>query len=924
MYPPEVPTRPSHAPPELQNEPFPRFGEGDRYPGDLGGKGRALDRLRRRALPVPEGFVVPVEVHWAAIREPGMAAVLARLGKRLEQRECPTPADLLAGFPELTCAAGALRPRIEASLARWSGPPPRWLAVRSSATREDGGGCSFAGVLRSWIGVRPVHLAEAVLLCWASACTRRFRGYCRLKELDPAEVAVGVIVQAVARARSAGVLLTHDPVSGERQTVINAVRGLGGGLVDGCLAPDAYRRRLDGSWEVDRSEQPWMDGVTDQGPQRMELPPGKAGRPVLGPREREGLRRLGEQVGQEMGGPQDLEWAIEAGRLWLLQARPITMLPTPSRVWTRANFKELYPELPSPMIASLMQRYKSEWLRDQFRERGFHVEHLGPPVRLIRGRLLFNQTLLEGISRSVGFGREVVEESVGGAGDTTAPSPSWQTVLRHAGPLARLVTRYLRTPASVERILGEARREAHRLMCRPADGRSDAAILATTLEAFRLTETLDIMTSDLMGALGLWTVFSQRLLAGVVDAPDRFLSATTIMDEDNPAARQIAGFEELVAQARREPAVLAWLGTHYGPPLCQGERTVLTPFSSGPWRGLPAELQGTGFGGALERFLRDHGTRTIHESDSAIPRYAEDPALLLASIYAAAQAPEAASGETRERRLREAEREAWAELAARLCGWERRFPARVWLLRAVTRRIRRLYALREHVRLEITRLIAALRRFQGELGARWARRGWLDAPEEIHWLRIEDAARAVAGPRVMESGWLRAQVARHRAEHRDWAAGPLPDVWIEGGDPALSPPADRVARGAPLLHGMPLSPGVIEGEVALVSGPEMLLEIPPGRILVLPVVGPSWTPLFATARGVVVEMAGVLSHGAILLREYGLPTVANVPGVTHLLRDGERIRVDGTSGTVERLEGGEEVGEPSSSAYTLAERRRAA
>lgn len=197
-----------------------------------------------------------------------------------------------------------------------------------------------------------------------------------------------------------------------------------------------------------------------------------------------------------------------------------------------------------------------------------------------------------------------------------------------------------------------------------------------------------------------------------------------------------------------------------------------------------------------------------------------------------------------------------------------------------------------------SRTVATQRQWELALAARWVQRGMLDRPEDFYWLRIEDAERAAAADTV-PCGWLRARVARHRACCRKWAGLPAPDFWCEGQEGQTAPAAEP--ENGQTFRGLPVAPGVVEGEAVVLKDPSDVTSLRPGQILVVSVAGPSWTPLFALAGGLVVEIGGTLSHGAMLAREFQLPTVANVPDATHLFHSGEHIRVDGTQGLVERL-----------------------
>jgi hypothetical protein len=589
---------------------------------DLGGKGAVLDLLRRRGLPVPPGFVVPAEVYRAAARDPALLPVLRQLGAAMESGQPPAPSTMVLCDPRTAWLLAMLRRRIEASLAGWRRPLPAWYAVRSSATAEDGREHSFAGVLESFLAVAPAHLAEAVLLCWAAARTERFQAYCERSGLAPDGVYVGVVVQQMVPAQAAGVLLTHDPVSGESGPVINAIRGLGNALVQGDITLDEYRRRggdpagsprtarvmagKDSShawgratgghpptpservpggavvlgkagWEEEGGRQSSREILTEEGLVRAELAPEERGWPVLAPREREALTRLGQRVARIMGGPQDIEWAIAERRLWLLQARPITTLSGPCPVWTRANMKEIYPELPSPMTASLIERYERNWLVERFASRGFRVRHLGPSVRILHGRPYTNQSLMEAVGAAAGLDATTIRQAIGGV-ETALPgagmTPDGRTLLRNALPLSRLLLNYLLVRPHGARVTAAATLQAEHLMRAPLVALDDAALLAGAVGAFQALEPLDAVAGDVIGALEVCSLLTTGLLKGVVAPPERFLAATTSSTEENVTARQVRDLEALIALGRASTRAREWLVAHDDPSPSDCHRSV--------------------------------------------------------------------------------------------------------------------------------------------------------------------------------------------------------------------------------------------------------------------------------------------------------------------------------------------------------------
>jgi rifampicin phosphotransferase len=900
---------------------------------ELGAKAESLSRLRRQGLPVPAGFAVPVDLYRRAIWNGEVLQALQALGEALAGDHPPTPETLRFDDPALARAAAALQPQVEASLAAWGREDSPWLAlaVRSSATGEDGEQYSFAGVLESYLAVAPTHVPAAILLCWAAAHTRRFLAYCQSHQIDPETIHVGVVIQKLVAARAAGVLHTADPVTGAPDLIIDAVWGLGEVVTAGDITPDEYRRREaratapgkrwvwhDG-WEVQRGQQSRQELLAVAGLKPVELLQEERDRPVLTARECNALARLARRVEQLMGAAQDIEWAIDERRVWLLQARPITTLAAPRRVWTRANLREVYPELPSPMTASLIERYERNWLVEWLAAYGFHLERLGPGMRIIRGRPYSNETLMEAVTGAAGVGAAPIQQGLGDAraavprvGDSTAsiarslPLSRFRTFRVFAAknapafrslaakliavapsliPLTRLVLGLCSVQRRVPWAIAGAARQAEQLKRAPLTELDDAALLDGIVGAYRSLQPLDAATCDVMGAIEVCSMLTRWLVKGLVADPEQFLAETTVPGEENITAREVHDFDSLIALGRVEPD-RSWLLEHEHPSHADLQ-----------------ELRDTPFGQALAAFLEHYGERGIHESDSAVPRFAEDPAPLLRSIRAAAlaSAPPAPNDAR--------EPDAWSAHYQGLTGWQRSFPLRAGAVRRLIGRWRWLSALREEVRRAMVGLIGGRRRWELALGARWAERGWLAAPEEYHWLRIEEVERAVAAPDSLPPGWLRDRVERHRAEHKAWAAIPMPNEWIENASPESGSSRTSLLRaeeperadGVEEFHGLPLSSGVVESEVIVLAGPEELDRVQPGRILVLPVIGPSWLPLFPAARGLVVEMGGVLSHGAILAREYHLPAVANLPGITQWLRTGDRVRLDGTRGIVHRL-----------------------
>jgi pyruvate,water dikinase len=778
--------------------------------------------------------------------------------------------------PLLPCLVEELSILIRQPLERSGEGSSGFFAVRSSGSAEDGDEHSFAGVFESFLAVEPEHLPRAILLCWAASFTQRFTGYCEHHGLSPEEIGMAVVVQAMIPADSAGVLLTHDPVTGRRSPVINAVRGLGMDLVGGSVAPDEYRRGPDGAWKRRRGSQQSQETLTLQGMRRHRVDPKQRRLPVLTPRQCDELERLGRQVEDLSDAPQDLEWAIHDGQVWLLQARPITGLPQQQTVWTRANLKEVFPELPSPMTASLYERYGAHWLVRQMSSRGFATAHLGPAMRFMRGRPYFNLSLMESVASAVGASTDTVGDYLGSPDERAHAAGfkvDWRAVLRNLLPLCRLVTAGMTVSRRARRVLAEhGRRLAEPVV---TEGLPDHALLGQALSVHQSIGQLDGLAVDTATGISLLTTLLQALLPK--DAPMEELIATASRTDANPTTRQVRDFERLIERARRDARSQIWLSQ------LNGQVPDLT------------ELDDPIFSERLDAYLTTYGCQALYDLDSAVRRFSEDPRPVLFSVRAAIKDGNRRTQGCDLEAVRRPAQDGLREL-------ERKSPLRARLARRVLRALGRFFALRETVRLAKAGAVARQREWELTLGHRWAQRGALDRPDHYHWLRIEEAERAVTLDDAAALRWVRERVRRHRAEHAEWAKTPAPDLWCEGPDSEKVPSSvGETDQNAETFRGLPVAPGVVEGEAVVIADPAAVGSFRSGQILVVPVAGPSWTPLFALAGGLVLEIGGTLSHGAMVAREFHLPTVANIPGATRRIRTGDRLRVNGTQGLVQRL-----------------------
>jgi pyruvate,water dikinase len=864
-----------------------------------GGKGVGLARLEHAGLAVPAAICVTTDFYrdWLAasgmgvhlaqvmadpgIRDPELRRnILSKTRARIET--AATPPEVAAAFTE---AVARLR-------AGWNGD----LAVRSSAPYEDERDASHAGIHESFVVDDPDVGAvfAAVKACWSSLWTESAWTYRERQGIAHADAAMAVVIQRFIAAERSGVAFSADPLTGDRTTiVVEAGWGTGAALVAGRLTPDEYRVTMegDGPARVRRRAGRQQEMTTWRGGRQVAVPVPETRRrqPVLGEAEALEIARLAKAAERALRAPADIEWVADGAALWVVQARPITTLAAPAppqreTVWTRANLKEILPELPSPLALS----YLSAAMNRMFAAYHGSQGHPLPPgtrfVSVFRGRPYLNLTLMQEMTTARGGDPALVIRLFGGA-EAAGPSGASPKVPTGGDrvPLAReMLATFFRTPARGQRLFRRIRRQAAALRAVALDRLDDRALQAH-LEQFQarlLDEATVRRLHEVVSAQSRAYMALERLLAAWISTdPEALVKRLMTGLGTLPNARMTYRIMALGAAAAGEASARAFFAGDLDAAAVAGHR---------------AALAGSRFLDALDEFLEEFGHRGRHESDVMSPRFADDPLplLRLIQLHVRARTHEDPARHAAERQLvrRAAREEARREL--RRGRGRLAFGVRWLAFSIVCRALQRLLALRDECRHVTTLLVAHLRRLTLELGRRAALDGRLASDADVFFLTWDEL------PRLLQErapDWRGLALAR-RAE-RD-AHARLPAPVLLGGAPKAGGDGPETRD---VLSGLGVSPGLVTGTVKVLRSVEDAADLS-GEIGVFPTIEPTLTPLFPLLRGMIAEMGGLLSHAAILAREYGLPAVVNVPDATRRLRDGDRVEVDGTTGRIRLLE----------------------
>jgi phosphohistidine swiveling domain-containing protein len=862
-------------------------------PSLVGGKAVGLARLLAGGFPVPSGFCVTTEAYDHALRAPGFSpaeqwqAALHSSGAERQRilSHCHT---IIRNrdIAELTA-------QIVEQVRRLDLPMHGLWAVRSSATNEDGAHASFAGVYRTRLGIPLEEMGLAVKDLWLSIWDERVLNYHVTSGLTGIPPAMAVVIQPLLEAQAAGVAYSIHPLTGRAtQVVINAVAGLAAALVDGRATPDQYVVEMAENSQPIRIRERMITGqtqalrVTGQSLCEVPLSDDAIGRATLSDDQLFDLARAAKQIEKIFGHPVDLEWLYDDRGLWLLQARP-TSGPTRSPQltnddceWSRTNFKETMPELPSPLGLSFLELFMERHIISPYRRLGCKIPEGISSVRTFQGRPYINMTLFYSLVAQLRGDPSLLVEQMGGENVTRVPEvhPLGWFAFAHAGIVMmaemRKAVHYGPTWfADMKAMVAEHR--ADRLRTVSGEDivlRLDA--ITQWLDEHELTFGIAGGVSQCLQALGgllpRWLGEDWRaLLNGALQGQAAVISA-----------QQIVRLAEVADMVRRDPKAISW-------------------FAAEGWN--PAEfrcrLKGTDVLRAFDRYLEDYGHRGVGESDVMSPRFADQPELLLAVLRTQILAPTSATPADILQRQTVVRERALAEIRARF-GWRfHRWAIFSWWYR----RLCRFFALREANRHHLMYYSAAARSLLLRLGEWLVERGRLSSQKDIFYVRIEERADLLAGG---SSDW-RGVIQARRAERDRYLTISVPDTIRDWNDVVRGTDASSVVALEGIFRGTPISAGQVVGPVRFVRSMEDWSRVSRGDILVVSVIDPGMAPLFGVAAGLVAEMGGTLSHGAIIAREYGLPAVANVPGITTRLKEGDRISLDAERGEIivqDRLE----------------------
>lgn len=809
-----------------------------------GGKGANLGELIRAGLPVPPGFVVTTAAYDRFLTLNGLGETIAQSLAGPQ----PNGASIREAFERAAIPADVERCLLTAYRQLGHGP----VAVRSSATAEDLPEAAFAGQQDTYLNITGAEaLLDAVRRCWASLWTDRAIAYRERQKIDQRALKLAVVVQRMVMADAAGVMFTANPVTGARdEVVIDASPGLGEAVVSGLVTPDHFvlRKRRWGWSSVERlagRREVIIKARAGGGTEHVEgAAPAALDTPALPERAQRNLARLGMRIQRHFGAPQDVEWAWAHGKLYILQARPITALPDPPPHPNKVQrliagaFGEMFVVRPYPLDMT-------SW-----------IPTLGSALEPIFALLGLEWSLSQSLEG---------EDGVAVRFSGRLPRPTWRILLAPARLIPR-IRRYDPLHWQTDPLLAEAQARARDLESRDLRELSWEDLLETVHAAREVT----FLAGELRCRYFPRAVFSMarlRLLLGLLGRSGRL--GVLLSGVENKTLEVNRALEELADRVRSVPE-LASAFAAYSP--------------ESLWPALEGQPAGRAFLVELRAFIDHYGHREAIISTVLQPTWKDAPEVVLGIIKSfAAHPPKPKPGKADWQAARD-------ELLQRpLLRYAPFRPAFLEILAQA----RTFLQIREDTHFYATLPMPLFRRAFLEAGRHLVSAGILDTPADVFHLKLDELER-IGGdqPPPDLAAELRAVMLRRKEARARLEGAPLVD-------PRLF--HQSAEQGDALLRGMPGSPGVAEGPARIVLDSSEFDRLVPGDVLVAPYTNPSWTPLFQRAVAVVVDSGSLGSHAAIVAREYGIPAVMSTVTGTQTLHDGERIRVDGSRGAVYRV-----------------------
>ena len=919
----------------------------------VGGKGKSLARMASAGMPVPTGFYLTTSAYKDFVEKNNLQKTIINLAKPEiigKTISFESASKRIQELIKATKLSSEIIKEVQQAYGELNGHDPA-IAVRSSANAEDLPDLSFAGQQDTYLNVSGAEaLIKAIRDCWASLWTPRAISYRHQMGIEQDVVAMAVVVQIMVPSDVSGILFTANPVTGERsEFIINSSFGLGEAVVGGQVTPDTY--------VVDRKTLIVKESIIGPKAQKI-VSSDKQGTILQDVSEQErNQSSLSEELLKELsstalevedlfnGVPQDIEWAISDEKLWMLQSRPITNLPPqpieviweptpPARILARRQIVENIPDPCSPLFDEL---YLTEGLETSAKgqKRNSYFVGGGPMFVTVNGfayqRFDFPQvvTIQDEIDEAL-TGEE--KENI-----ITRIEERWieemarmkkhdHTMEQHDLDLfltdlstddfkafnewaekagIKDIAYAMTMPESKHpTYIAGNKTKANEKQIKEWKEKTLPELLAT-VEEWRKIDHKKALDEDLLRGIselaisgGMYWSSNASHTFGIAKATDDQLQAflrENLPDHHFTSGHFLSGFESKTLEANEHMYKIA--------KQIQANDALYELVVTTPPKKLMQVIQAHPDSGpllkAIEEYLKIYG-HLGYSLDFVESLPSEDPSGLLTTLKTMVTAKDYNPKKHKNEATRKRE-EALQKIEQLLDGlvyWQFRY--RNWFTH-------RFYFIREEVMFYLTSGWPVLRLLALELGERFVNVGTINVPDDVFYLVTEELTKAINARKENKAIPEYKQLTSERRELREarkrlHPPGTIPEVASNNPGVSFKETQTKNDPNSDILKGIPVSPGTVTSPASLIKSPAEFEKMQPDSILVCSMTNPAWTPLFAHASGLVTDMGGILGHGSIVAREYGIPAVVGTGTITQRVKHGQTMKVDGDTGTVELIQ----------------------
>ena len=860
-------------------------------PALCGGKGWNLARLHHAGFKVPAGGVLTIDVYNDLVKHDAIKtqieSIRAIATKRLNTDEAANKINALHNAIKSLSFPAHTEAQLHSFLEQQN-LNGQALAIRSSATLEDGDTASFAGIHDSFLNVKGMEaIKNAILACFASLWSTRAISYRRKLNIADDSISIAVVINALIHAKSSGIAFSCDPATGRSDlSLINANFGYGESVVAGSTDPDQfyvdrYTQRVTRQHvgRKDKTTQIKAEGGTEL----LSLTP-MQNSVSLTEEQVLKLAHLIERVFHSLGESehhQDIEWIFDGQQFILVQTRPVTALPVytteglngQKQYWSNGNLRDAIPMVIPPLFRPFLKFHIDHILIKAIETIGYRFPEGISYSKCYQGRYYCNASLMQwGWYDAAGVEPKYTNLNLGGHQDEIHIDKK-----RHATLWKKLqrfyrVIKFLRQVNDYKKrqneIYKNARSDIEQFLAVDLTSLSNEALITQFHIIDRKVTEFDTPFIIMACASGALMTVAQILEKKFGDEALAIANALITGEGDITSANhgyQLYDIAEILQSDQEALTLINKAG-----------------FSANDWQTLPDTSP---FKIAFQKFIEEYGHRAIYEIDLSRPRWYEDPSYFLELIKNFPAKTEL--DEIKQRQIQQTEA-AWQKIDQAYPKFMRK------QIRSLAKRAAEGAACKETAKSVYVHFLLPLRKIALEIGRRLHQRHLISNIDDVfycNWHEVES---------ILQNEWqpqtLKALVSERKERIAQLEKQAAPDVIIDD-RPSYALP--QSTDNEHVLKGIPVSPGASQGVAFVACTPEQGMKIKHGDILVAPSTDPAWTPLFLHASALAMETGGFLSHGSIVAREYGIPAVVNIPGIVSKVKTGETIKVDGHQGTVE-------------------------